>query len=104
MTCFTLQGSFANAHRKDSFIPFLTLHLEDIFTKKVIFMLDLALRRHFHKEGYIYEKRKFKLFTFSRLLGKIRNIKDGFEFTPPLKLVISPLKEKGILSGSGRLL
>jgi len=43
MTCFTLQGSFANAHRKDSFIPFLTLHLEDIFTKKVIFVKKESL-------------------------------------------------------------
>ncbi|MDL1972174.1 MAG: CRISPR-associated endoribonuclease Cas6 [Deltaproteobacteria bacterium] len=55
-------------------------------------LLDPLLRRRLHKEGYPYEKRRFKLFTFSRLLGRVRVVKEDFEFSPPLKLVISSPK------------
>jgi len=57
-------------------------------------LLDPILRRKLHKEGYKYEKRKFKLFTFSRLLGKLKITKDGFEFKPPVKLIISSPKDE----------
>ncbi|MCD6319692.1 MAG: CRISPR-associated endoribonuclease Cas6 [Candidatus Desulfofervidaceae bacterium] len=57
-------------------------------------LLEPTLRKHLHQNGYVYGKRKFKLFTFSRLLGKVRNTKDGFEFYPPLRLVISSAKDE----------
>lgn len=57
-------------------------------------LLDPLLRKKLHKEGYSYEKRKFKLFTFSRLLGKVRVIKENFEFKTPFKLIVSSPKDE----------
>jgi len=51
--------------------------------------LDKAVR--LHNEGYAYEKRRFKLFTFSRILGKIdRNRRNGeLTFFSPVQLIIA---------------
>ncbi len=38
--------------------------------------LDRALSEWLHEEGHAYGKRRFKLFTFSRLFGK-REAKNG---------------------------
>lgn len=57
-------------------------------------LLDPLLRRRLHKEGYPYEKRRFKLFTFSRLLGKVKMFREYFQFNPPLKLIISSPKDE----------
>lgn len=47
-----------------------------------------------HGHGFMYGKRSFKLFCFSRLKGKFKIRKDGkIEFFPPIKLVItSPIE------------
>jgi len=53
------------------------------------------LRNFLHQEGFHLEKRKFKLFVFSRLLGKcyVEKEKKKFAFQPPIELwVASPLK------------
>lgn len=55
-------------------------------------LLDPILRRFLHNQGYEYGKRRFKLFTFSRLLGKFKTFDDYFQFTPPIRLFISSLK------------
>ncbi|CAD7777341.1 MAG: CRISPR associated protein Cas6 [Candidatus Methanoperedenaceae archaeon GB50] len=57
-------------------------------------LLDPLLRKRLHKEGYPYEKRRFKLFTFSRLLGKVKMFKEYFQFNPPLKLIVSSPKDE----------
>lgn len=58
-------------------------------------MDDPALRSYLHEHGFMLEKRKFKLFTFSRLMGKSVSLdrsRGGMVFTPPLQMVIcSPL-------------
>ncbi len=62
-----------------------------------------VLRSYLHEHGFVLEKRGFKLFTFSRLMGKsVRYNRDSrsLTYTPPIKLVIcSPisfiLKELG---------
>jgi len=47
-----------------------------------------------HDQGFEVGKRKFKLFTFSRLLGQYRIIGSEILFTPPIRLIVSsPLKE-----------
>lgn len=66
--------------------------------------------RHFlHEEGFQYEKRTFRLFTFSRLQGKMRIERktEQFIFTSPVKLSIaSPVDDllqdvvNTLLSGS----
>jgi CRISPR-associated endoribonuclease Cas6 len=42
-----------------------------------------------HTEGYVIGKRRFAMFTFSRLLGKFRIHLDDIEFSPPIKLIVS---------------
>lgn len=52
---------------------------------------DSALRKFLHDKGYKYEKRNFKLFTFSRIMGDfIINKKEStITFLSPIRLVIS---------------
>lgn len=57
-------------------------------------LLDPALRRFLHNEGYAYEKRQFKLFTFSRLSATMRIVKDSIALTPPVRLAISSPKHE----------
>jgi CRISPR-associated endoribonuclease Cas6 len=55
--------------------------------------LEKELAEFVHERGYRFEKRSFKLFTFSRILGKTR-IRDGYiEVFSPFKLVVSSPKE-----------
>jgi len=51
-----------------------------------------------HKEGYLLGKRKFKLFTFSRLLGKfhINSQEEKIIFSGPISFYLSSPKEKFI--------
>ncbi len=54
-----------------------------------------ALRSYLHEHGFPLEKRRFKLFTFSRLMGEaVRYDRAGgyLVFVPPLRLVVcSPI-------------
>ena len=53
-----------------------------------------ALRSLLHDQGFAFGKRRFKLFAFSRLMGKFRVLgeKGEIAFTPPCRLVVcSPL-------------
>lgn len=58
-------------------------------------MENPGLRKYLHEQGFSLEKRRFKLFTFSRLLSpKTRFLKDKglLEFAPPLNLIVcSPI-------------
>lgn len=51
-----------------------------------------------HKKGYLLGKRKFKLFTFSRLLGKFQIIpqEEKIIFSGPISFYLSSPKEKFI--------
>lgn len=44
-----------------------------------------------HERGFVYEKRSFKLFTYSRLIGKLEKSgkSQGLIFKSPVKLIIS---------------
>ncbi|RKD31272.1 CRISPR-associated endoribonuclease Cas6 [Thermohalobacter berrensis] len=54
---------------------------------------DAAFRKFLHDKGYKYEKRNFKLFTFSRIMGKFKmNKKEStITFFSPIKLVVSSI-------------
>ena len=73
--------------------------------------MDREFAEFLHDQGYEVGKRKFKLFSFSRLLGQYKIMGSEILFAPPVRLVISsPLKEfcqyllNGLLSqGSIRL-
>lgn len=56
--------------------------------------IEESLAEDIHNRGFAFEKRNFKLFTFSRLLGKTRINKDLFNISTPFKLIIaSPYRE-----------
>lgn len=53
--------------------------------------IDEKLANFLHDKGFMLGKRSFKLFTFSRLSGKIKFIPElkSFKISPPFKLTIS---------------
>lgn len=53
--------------------------------------IDRKLADFLHDEGYIHGKRRFKLFTFSRIQGKARFLRNEkvFAFLPPFNIVVS---------------
>lgn len=53
--------------------------------------IDDKLAAFLHDKGYLYGKRKFKLFTFSRIQGRARFLKNEkeFAFAPPFKIIVS---------------
>lgn len=56
--------------------------------------LNKTLAEFLHNEGFKYQKRKFKLFTFSRILGKLKISNNFFEISSPFNLIISsPYKD-----------
>ncbi|SHH62399.1 CRISPR-associated endoribonuclease Cas6 [Caloranaerobacter azorensis DSM 13643] len=54
---------------------------------------DNAFRNFLHDEGYKYEKRSFKLFTFSRIFGQFKMDKQSntITFSSPIKLIVSSI-------------
>uniref|UniRef100_A0A7J3SKB8 CRISPR-associated endoribonuclease n=1 Tax=Fervidicoccus fontis TaxID=683846 RepID=A0A7J3SKB8_9CREN len=48
-----------------------------------------ALSNFLHEKGFLYGKRSFKLFTFSRLLGKYRRVGGRILFEDEVELLIS---------------
>ena len=55
-------------------------------------LLDPSLRKFLHNDGFRCEKRRFKLFTFSRLKGEFRESATQFEFKSPVSLILSSPK------------
>lgn len=51
--------------------------------------LDKVLAEKLHKEGFKYEKRNFKLFTFSRFIGTYKIKNRYIYFKPPIGLIIA---------------
>jgi len=59
---------------------------------------DKNYRKFLHQQGYQVKNRKFKLFTYSRLLGQFKMYPQDNEigFFPPFKLVVSSAVEQFI--------
>lgn len=57
---------------------------------------DKSFATFLHDQGYKWNKRNFKLFTYSRLMGKykINNQKKEIVYQPPVCLVISSIKDE----------
>jgi len=53
-----------------------------------------SLRKFLHNKGFMFEKRSFKMFTFSRLQGKYELLYDKLSFLPPVYLTISSPYDK----------
>ena len=58
--------------------------------------ISKRLGKFLHDSGFLFEKRSFKMFTFSRLQGKYWIGNGRIEFTPPVYLTISSPFEKFI--------
>ncbi len=52
----------------------LPIHYNHLVQAFIYTSLDKVLASFYHDQGFLYGKRRFKLFTFSRLLGKDRQI------------------------------
>lgn len=51
--------------------------------------LEPSYARFLHNNGFRDGKRSFRLFTFSRLIGKVKPLKDKFHIKGAFKLIIS---------------
>ncbi|WP_434640912.1 CRISPR-associated endoribonuclease Cas6 [Thermoanaerobacterium thermosaccharolyticum] len=79
---------------KDLLLPIQYNHIVQGFLYNQ--MTDSDFSNFLHNEGFKYEKRKFKLFTFSRLEGEFRILKkeNKIRIKPPFKLTVaSPIDE-----------
>ena len=71
----------------------LPIHHNHIIQSFIYANLDRALAGTLHDEGYKLGSRTFKLFTFSRLLGRMNySPQEGFTFYPPVSLFIASPK------------
>jgi len=72
----------------------LPIHYNYLVQSMIYRNMDKEFAEFLHNKGYEVNKRKFKLFTFSRLFGKYRIMESEIIFTPPVSLVFSsPFKE-----------
>lgn len=51
--------------------------------------IDDELAEFLHDKGYVYMSRNFKLFTYSKVFGKIKKINEKFNFGNKISLVMS---------------
>ncbi len=73
----------------------LPIHYNHLVQGMIYKSLDNALAQQLHEEGFKYGKRRFKLFTFSRLLSHHRrlDLKEGtISFTGPLFLKVGAME------------
>lgn len=77
----------------------LPLQYNHILQGFIYHHISPELSAFLHQEGYLYEKRSFKLFCFSNLMGRYRiqnKEEKTIEFSPPFKLVVSSPVERFI--------
>lgn len=71
---------------------FLPFSLNEILQGFIYWNMEECLAEKIHSKGFLWEKRGFKLFTFSRIAGGYEKRPGGFAFIPPFSLVISSPK------------
>ncbi len=81
-------------------IPIVHQHILQGF---IYAQIDPKVADFLHNRGFVYGKRRYRMFTFSRLMGKVRRKGQEFVFTPPVRLVVSSLYEPMIESLAERL-
>jgi CRISPR-associated endoribonuclease Cas6 len=77
----------------------LPLQYNHILQGFIYHHLSPQLSAFLHQEGFLYEKRSFKLFCFSNLMGRYRiqqKEEKTIEFAPPFKLIVSSPVERFI--------
>ncbi|MCI4624483.1 MAG: CRISPR-associated endoribonuclease Cas6 [Candidatus Magnetoovum sp. WYHC-5] len=66
--------------------------------------LDCSVSDFIHNKGFLYEKRVFKLFTFSRLVGKYKIVNESMYMATPCYLTVSSPVEPILQSFSDNVL
>jgi len=79
----------------------LPLHYNHLLQSLIYHNLEKGLREFLHQEGFKYEKRSYKCFTFSRLLGKAIIKGKRILLFSPVELILSSPKAE-ILEGFAR--
>lgn len=81
--------TFQSIDKKDEIV--LPIHYNHMIQAMIYSQLDEEVAEFLHEEGFRKEKRTYKLFTFSRLLGNFDlDKKNGLiKFNGPVKLIIS---------------
>ncbi|MDN5332517.1 MAG: CRISPR-associated endoribonuclease Cas6 [Tepidanaerobacteraceae bacterium] len=83
----------------------LPLHYNHVIQGMLYSNLTPEFAEFLHEGGFQWGKRKFKLFTFSRLEGRFRMRESGMiEFEPPFSLTISSPVERFLRELAGGLL
>ncbi len=72
----------------------LPLHYNYYLQSFLYASISNELATFLHDKGFEYEKRSFRMFTFSKLLGAYEIKKGAITFTMPVKLVISSPLER----------
>ncbi|GLI53636.1 CRISPR-associated endoribonuclease Cas6 [Thermodesulfovibrio yellowstonii] len=67
----------------------LPLYYNEILQGFIYKNIEKSIAEEIHNRGFLFEKRNFKLFTFSRLIGKTKIEKSFFKIFTPSKLIIS---------------
>lgn len=69
----------------------LPIHYNSAVQGMIYNNISEELANHLHDSGYLYGQRAFKLFTFSRIVGKFKMLqeKEQIIFYPPVNLTIS---------------
>jgi CRISPR-associated endoribonuclease Cas6 len=70
---------------------YLPIHYNHIVQAVIYNLLDEKMASFLHKKGFKYEKRAFKMFAFSKLLGrfKFKKSEQKITFYTPVSLIIS---------------
>ncbi|OYD17186.1 CRISPR-associated endoribonuclease Cas6 [candidate division WOR-3 bacterium JGI_Cruoil_03_51_56] len=70
------------------------VHYNQLIQGFIYHNLSASLADKIHSQGYKFEKRQFRMFTFSRLFGRMRHQDDSFIFDGPVSLwIASPQTE-----------
>ena len=67
----------------------LPIHYNHLIQSFIYANISPKLASFLHEKGYLYGKRRFKLFTFSRIYGKFRLITGTIEFENPFYFYLS---------------
>ncbi len=67
----------------------LSIHYNHLVQSFIYTNISPKLASFLHQKGYLYGKRKFKLFTFSRIYGKFRLMGGTIEFENPFYFYLS---------------
>lgn len=69
----------------------LPIHYNSAVQGMIYNNISEELSKHLHDSGYLYGQRAFKLFTFSRIVGKFKMLQENEQiiFYPPVSLTVS---------------